>query len=596
MASMSRAHGADETEGERAEREVRKRLRAALPPEYRVFPNVHWLGRTADHRGIRDGEADVVIAHPDLGFLVIEVKAGEIARDEHGRWWAGHHQLDPSPFQQASLNMHALLRKLRDLPDAPAAWNPITGHAVAFPDVDLASAGNRLRLLGLDVNPDLIFDGARLDEADPAATRRAVDRAFDLWAGESAHLRPPGQHGVDLLAAFFDEPVRLRSLLRSEIESGEREVADLTRQQHHVLRDLRRQRRAEIRGGAGTGKTMLALEKARRLAAEGFQTLLVCFNQPLARMLAEEVVAGAPALGGGAAGLAGGAAARIHVSTFHQLCEDLAREAGTLPARPEPLPQAWWNDTLSAALLEAIGKVGGRYQAIVVDEGQDFEADWLTALDLLLVDSKVDPFYVFHDPAQSLYRPDVVDQLGLNPSDLDLNCRNAQPIHALVQRFSNGELAADALRTDGRAPEIITAAPGAETIEALRVVLHRLRRDEGVRPWEIAVLTGGSLEKSDAWRHRQFGNEVLWNGQVDDAGRPTGLAADQVPAQPDDAILCDSIRRFKGLERPVIVLTELRADDKYMDRLLYVGISRARQHVVLVVTPEVAQHLGKIGS
>ncbi len=579
MASAAQAERAgDEREGEKAERLVFERLRAALPPEYRLYRNIAWIGRTAEHRGLRDGEADIVLAHPDRGFLVIEVKAGEIARDAHGRWWAGRRELDPSPFEQASTNLHALLVKLRSLPEAPPDWHPIAGHAVALPGVDLESAGGRLRLLGPDVEPDLILDRARLSATDPGATRRAVDHALELWAGESSQLRPPGERGVALLASLLETPVELHSLLRSEIEEGEREVVALTRGQFHVLRDLRRIRRAEIRGGAGTGKTMLALEKARQLAREGFRTLLVCFNQPLARMLRDEV----------------GGAELIHVSTFHQLCEDLGREAGTLPPRPEPPPPAWWNETLPAALLGAIETVGGRYHAIVVDEGQDFEADWLAALELLLVEPGTDLFYVFHDPAQSLYRDDVVERLGLTPYDLDLNCRNPQPIHELVARFSEGELSADALRTDGRPPEVIEAETPAETIEALRKLLHRLRHDEGVRPWEIAVLTGVSLEKSDAWRQRRFGNEVLWNGQVDDAGHPTGRSADQVEPQPDDAVLCDSIRRFKGLERPVVVLVELRADDPRLERLLYVGLSRARQHVALVVPAEVAQRVGRL--
>ena len=73
------------TQGQGAERLVADRLRAALPPEYRLFENVAWLGRTAPERGLRDGEADIVVAHPDRGFLVFEVKSGEIQRDAHGR-------------------------------------------------------------------------------------------------------------------------------------------------------------------------------------------------------------------------------------------------------------------------------------------------------------------------------------------------------------------------------------------------------------------------------------------------------------------------------------------------------------------------------
>ncbi len=58
-----------------------------------------------------------------------------------------------------------------------------------------------------------------------------------------------------------------------------------------------------------------------------------------------------------------------------------------------------------------------------------------------------------------------------------------------------------------------------------------------------------------------------------------GLTAGAVPEAPSDVIVCDSIRRFKGLEKPVVVLVELRPDDERLERLLYIGSSRARQHL-----------------
>lgn len=572
------------TKGQEAEQLVYERFRAALPPDYRIHQNVAWIGRTADNRGLRDGEADIVVAHPDRGFLVFEVKSGPITRDAHGRWYAGTHHLDPNPFQQASTNMHALVRKLQELPDAPPNFDPIAGHAVALPDVDLRSAG---RLLEADIEPDLVFDRAKLPPDDPNVTCRAVEHAFGLWAGEGSKRKPPGEKGVRLLEEILTTPVALRSLLRSEIAEGEREVVALTDHQIGVLKRLQRNRRVQIVGAAGTGKTMLAAEKARRLAKEGFETLLVCFNQPLARLLADETTEVAQATG------------YLTVSTFHQLCEDLAHEAGTLPQKPKTVTREWWDETLPEALDEAVEELGPKFHAVVIDEGQDFDADWLLSLESLLSDPKDDVLYVFHDPAQAIYRDDVIETLELTSFALDENCRNPGPIHAFAMGHAPDAPETVPLREDGRTVELIEAEPGAPTIEALRKVLHRLRVDEGVRPWEIAVLVGGSLEDSAVWHQRAFGNEVLWNGQVDAAGRPLALAASAVPAQPDDAILCDSIRRFKGLEKPVIVLVELRPDDERLERLLYIGSSRARQYLV-VVGPmgrnSVAQDLGRLAT
>ena len=210
----------------------------------------------------------------------------------------------------------------------------------------------------------------------------------------------PGSSGVRILEQLLTEPVELRSLLRNEIAEGDREVVRLTNGQFMLLNTLRHQRRAEIVGGAGTGKTMLAAEKARRLAREGFRTLLVCFNSPLARMLTEETADVARTTG------------LLDVSTFHQVCEDLASDAGTLPAKPDPVPPSWFSHSLPRALDAALEELGPRYHAIVIDEGQDFEADWLLSLEALLFEPKEDVLYVFHDPAQAIYRDDVVEQLG----------------------------------------------------------------------------------------------------------------------------------------------------------------------------------------
>ena len=231
-----------------------------------------------DHGTDREGEADLIIAHSERGFLVIEIKSGPIARDAGGRWWAGGRPLDRPPFQQAADSHHSLVRKLRELPDWPAGLDPIAGHAVAFPNADLASLGSKILFLGPDVDPELILDKAFFASEGPrnARLRAWVDRAFELWSGGAR--QGPGTQGVELLAATITSPWELRSLLRSEIADGEREVVRLTDEQLYTLNMLRGVRRAAVVGGAGTGKTMLAMAKAGQLASEGFETLLVCFN------------------------------------------------------------------------------------------------------------------------------------------------------------------------------------------------------------------------------------------------------------------------------------------------------------------------------
>ena len=555
--------------GRRAERFIGDLLRSALPAEYVLLPNVAWLVRR--HGAEREGEADLVIAHPDKGFLIVEVQAGPIIQDSLGRWWAGGRALDRPPFQQAADSHHSLVAKLAELPAWPEGLDPIVGHAVAFPNAELAGLGVKILLLGPDADPELILDKSYL-APDPGRSDRLrewVDRCFELWEGGSR--RPPGPEGVELLAATVTSPLELRSLHQSEVAPDDREVVRLTEGQLHTLNLLRGVRRATVVGGAGTGKTMLAIAKASQLADEGFQTLLVCFNSGLARVLADETSAVTERTG------------RLDVTTFHQLAEDLGRAAGTLPPKPDPVTPEWLAETLPGCLGDAIGTLGPRYEAIVVDEGQEFDSGWLVSLQGLLHGGYDDVLYVFHDPAQAILRDDQTADLGLAEFPLDLNCRNPQPIHALCAPLAKAGLAAQALRPDGRPPELIRADVDAEAIEALDVVLHRLVAEEGIAPGSIAVLTGLGLEKSAVWAHRGYGDHVLWNGAAGDDGHLLGLDATDIPEAPPEVVLCESIRRFRGLERPVAVVLEVPRDDPdRLDRLLYIGMSRAAQHLVLI--------------
>ena len=559
-----------------AEQLVIQRVREAMPPDYRVYPNVHWVSRTRVGGPARDGETDLVIAHPERGLLVMEVKGGEISRDSHGRWYSSGNPLREPPFEQAKTSKYAILGKLREVPE----WHgpdPRAGHAVAFPDIDLATLPPGARVLGLDAPNDLVLDGTALETPD--ATRAGVERAYAHWMGDGGGAGVPlGDHGMRVLDRLFEPQLELRPLLRRQIREQSQELVALTRAQYDVLDHLRGVRRASIGGPAGSGKTLLAVEKARRLVAEGFRVLLLCFNQPLSRYLAAEL---APQLQTG----------RLDVSTFHELCLRMGREAGVLTSEPATKDQAWWDETLPRALDQAVQTLGGRYHALIVDEGQDFARSWLETLPFLLDDPWEDVFYVFHDPRQALYREDVTDTLDLASSFIPDNCRNPGPVHELASRFYGGPEAIVALRDSGRMPELLPADDERATLEAVRTTLHRLVHDEGVVPDQIVVLTAGSLANSAVWKQRVFGNEVLWNGAYDDAGITLGLRPEQQPEQPSDAVLFESVRRFKGLEREVVVLVELRADDPRLEQLLYVGMTRALSHLVVIAPTAVIERI-----
>ena len=296
-----------------AEAKLYRAFRDQLSQDFIVFFQVAWIVRLEEEQA-RDGEVDFVVCHPFRGFLCVVVKGGGVGFDAaSGEWYSvdrdrtKHTIKDPG--RQALKAKYSILKKLSE----SSRWRDlrirkvICGHSVFFPDL---AAGRDL------ARPDLpnVLVGYAEDLLTP---QRWVERAFDFWHNEDASQAPMGPKGLDVFTEVFGHSFEVRPLLADALRDEEAERVRLTQEQARILDMLRGRRRVAISGGAGTGKTLLAVEKARRLAGEGFRTLLTCYNRQLADHLSR-VCAGVP---------------NLEVMSFHQLCYRRVEEAGRASGR-----------------------------------------------------------------------------------------------------------------------------------------------------------------------------------------------------------------------------------------------------------------------
>lgn len=531
--------------GLHAERLVYQALKEGLGPDVCVFFRVAWIARRCEGRA-RDGQIDFVIADPRHGLLCLEVKGGEVSRDGATGFWssrdrAGKRHRIRNPAEQACEAKYALIDRLHGLPDRSLGGVRV-GHAVCFPD-GAAIEGS----LPPDLPPDIV-----LFAGDMPRIGRRIEEIFSFWDGGA----PEGSRAVDetALAAvqrLLSPCIEIRRSFRTALQGDEAEILRLTDEQMVVLDLLARNRRVAVSGGAGTGKTCLALAKALSLAREGFRTLLTCFNRPLARYLA--------GCGGDIPGLT--------VVHFHQFCFDMALAAGVPlsdPAGPSPSPE-YFEHEMPAALETALELRGDpRFDAVIVDEAQDFAGAWWRPLLRALADPERGILHTFHDDNQRLYRATSEFPAGLVPVTLARNLRNTQAIHRVARRFYSGGKFLPA-GPEGRPVEFIEAEPGEATEAALNRVLHRLLIEQKVPAGDMVVLSGHRRERSPVGRDGWLGDH------------PCTEEAEPKP----NGVLFQTVHRFKGLERPVVILLEME-DRLGNEEIFYVGASRARAYLIVI--------------
>ena len=238
-------------------------------------------------------------------------------------------------------------------------------------------------------------------------------------------------------------------------------------------------------------------------------------------------------------------------------------------------PPGFWERTVPDALLAALDSLPKRFNAIIVDEGQDFLDTWWDPLLLSLADLGGGIVYVFYDDNQKVYRRTNAFPEGMLEIPLRDNLRNTRRISDLTEQFYQGP-PMRALGPEGQDVERIVIHDASEIERQVSRVLHHLIRDNGVAPADIAVLMG-SGRACPLRRGQRIG---AFETTADQAAEPS-------------KVLLETVRRFKGLERQVVILTaidDLRAEEE--TAILYCGLSRARAHLVVIATDATMQRLG----
>jgi hypothetical protein len=544
----------------RAEAGLYRLCRDELPDRVLVLHRVEWILRE-ERQGAEDGEADFLVCDPETGLLVLEVKGGGISYEPATGEWSSLDAKNRShaikdPFRQAKCAKYAILAKLRE----HRRWGQLgvgrilIGHAVAFPDLD-------------DVGPFCCARSPReiiAGRADLQDIRAWFEAVLSYWKNQDKSLSRPGAKVTDLVEEVFARAATARPLLVARLAEEERTHIRLTNQQAQILAVLGGRRRAAICGGAGTGKTLLAVEKAKRLASEGFRTLFACYNRPLAEHLGSicETTAG------------------LEVWSFHGLCQhrcELAKARGLdlLADAATAHPSGDRFDVLlPLALAYSVDAFPDRYDAVVVDEGQDFREEYWLPIELLLKDEQQSPLYIFYDQNQALYTQASSFPIKEGPFLLTVNCRNTKAIHAVSYQFFHGETTSPP-EIDGLPVATETAKTLTAQAYAVQKIVNRLVLHELVPPGEIAILVADPP------------NKATYYGTLCDLPLPAGLAWSLEDHYAERCVLVETVGRFKGLERAVVILwVDERGAAHDCKEILYVGTSRAKSVLYIIGSVE----------
>ena len=519
------------------EKEVFEALKTKLGSEYVVFHSVRWNDIYAEKRTIW-GESDFTVFHPQKGIIVIEVKSGGVECD--GNTWTyvrtdnNERYSMKNPLKQADKSKYRFVELLEDLfedngyaPKMKCQVEP----AVWFPSV---SSRTDIGSMPMEFHEEIVLLENALDDPETF-----IDRIYEFYSMKKfTYLTADcAKAVVDTFAPHFRAVASLNAKRKEQKDLFFR----LTEEQNALINYLEEQKIAAIQGAAGTGKTVLACEKAKVLAKDG-KVLFLCYNQFLRKALQEEKELNPEKY------------ENVDFFNIHQLVSSKIKATNV-------------DDEDIDVFLTKYDQYDWNYKHIIVDEAQDFKDSFIEKLYEIAFYSE-GTFYVFFDKNQFVqgrefpkWLRDAECRLVLN-----INCRNTYRIAEVsgkpigvepkTIKYVKGDNSNLYICGDRKAVE--------KKLTALIAMYHENRYPLD----EICIITAKTVENSIISDAKKIGCYEITDE------RQKGK------------VLFTSARKFKGLESDAIILIDID-DTTFMNdenkRLFYVGSSRAKLNLDLIV-------------
>lgn len=524
-----------------------------LPNDFYVLHSTSWneqrrRNELSPRKYVQWGEADFTVYHPEKGIIVFEVKDGLISYSRERGWIQTNRKTGATssidPMAQAEKSKYYF----RDQIFKPAFDGMIP---FTFCSAVWFTSGDRNLVTGnLPLNYKEETTLWANDLASVEQVQNAINRVFKY---HDAYCANPSQEltskTLDLLAPEFG----LVKSIHSRAIANETLFHLMTREQNRLLEYLDEQQTAAIHGAAGTGKTIMAIEKAKRLETDG-PVLLLCFNRFLMEHIREELSDNHP---------------NISVFTIDGLYTKLS---GGLPHFDSA-------DDRNDAILEVLmdwKSLRWNYKHIIVDEGQDFFADHLQLLGEI-AEEKDGCFYVFYDKNQFIQGQEYPEWLDHAECRLVLshNCRNTH------------EIALTSTRPIALPEKRIRMNPLMERAEQPKPKLFFVSDNEALQDYVLKLIrkySDAKYKKSDIVL---LSMKAEGCSALERENMIPELAAICSDKRQTNKVLFTTVRKFKGLEADVVICIDVDEDtftNETNRSLFYVGTSRAKTWLDIVTT------------
>lgn len=512
-----------------------------LNDKFIIFHSVRWIKKSNKWKSTWK-ENDFLILNRNLGALVLEVKGGEIESDgtvfkqinsEAGESADLDLQKKNDPLSQAIDGIYHYRKMLsQEVCKGIDDRFPIEA-AVWFSKSEIAQKRKQFPL------PYREAYGAILGYEDFKRGPQAIYDIFDFYNSRSKVNISDDEFNriVEAIANDF-KLITAPGALKDELDHA---FLKLTNEQAGLLDYISEQRNATIQGVAGTGKTLIAKEAAKRFGKEGRKVLFLCFNRLLYAYLKHQYP--------------------YENVTYYNIHSLISGYSDFVDDTSKPKDRA-------AALLK-IDWDKLDFDDVVIDEAQDFLNDEIIYFKNLS-ELHEGHFFAFYDKNQLLTTEELPEWIKDSECKLLLtkNCRNTYEIALTAYNVIDVELNQKIAMINGK--DTLISFVKSEPLSKLKALINYLTNDQN--GYEYSDITILSLKPE---------KESILNGINKLSGIPI------MRERTNSGVFFTTSMKFKGLESRVVIITDI--DEKSflnekIKRNFYVACSRATHCLSLFVS------------